>query len=74
VIGDRQAGAGRYSNSDPVTGQAAWFDLKVRVEKCAPEEAGFTEPQFERFSQPPHFPPPVEKLSFGAQFRTEPAE
>jgi anaerobic selenocysteine-containing dehydrogenase len=23
------------SNSDPVTGQAAWFDLRVRVEKCA---------------------------------------
>ena len=30
----------RYSNADPVTGQAAWFDLKVRIEKCAaPAEA-----------------------------------
>jgi anaerobic selenocysteine-containing dehydrogenase len=29
----------RWSNSDPVTGQAAWFDLRVRVEKCpAPAE------------------------------------
>jgi anaerobic selenocysteine-containing dehydrogenase len=29
----------RWSNSDPVTGQAAWFDLRVRVEKCpAPEQ------------------------------------
>jgi sulfite dehydrogenase (quinone) subunit SoeA len=26
----------RWSNSDPVTGQAAWFDLRVRVEKVAP--------------------------------------
>ncbi|WP_299646822.1 molybdopterin oxidoreductase family protein [uncultured Jannaschia sp.] len=26
----------RWSNSDPITGQAAWFDLKVRVEKTAP--------------------------------------
>ncbi|MEM9342002.1 MAG: molybdopterin oxidoreductase family protein [Pseudomonadota bacterium] len=26
----------RWSNSDPVTGQAAWFDLKVSVEKTAP--------------------------------------
>lgn len=26
----------RSSNSDPITGQAAWFDLRVRVEKCAP--------------------------------------
>ena len=24
----------RYSNSDPVTGQAAWFDLRVRIRKC----------------------------------------
>ncbi len=26
----------RWSNSDPVTGQAAWFDLKVAIEKAAP--------------------------------------
>jgi anaerobic selenocysteine-containing dehydrogenase len=26
----------RYSNSDPVTGQAAWYDLRVRIEKVAP--------------------------------------
>jgi sulfite dehydrogenase (quinone) subunit SoeA len=25
----------RWSNSDPVTGQAAWFDLRVRIEKVA---------------------------------------
>jgi sulfite dehydrogenase (quinone) subunit SoeA len=30
----------RRANADPVTGQAAWFDLKVRVERCAaPDEA-----------------------------------
>ncbi len=30
----------RWSNSDPITGQAAWFDLKVRIEKAdAPSEA-----------------------------------
>ena len=26
----------RWSNSDPVTGQAAWFDLRVKVERIAP--------------------------------------
>ncbi|TFL18251.1 molybdopterin oxidoreductase family protein [Jannaschia formosa] len=26
----------RWSNSDPITGQAAWFDLKVAIEKVAP--------------------------------------
>ena len=35
----------RWSNSDPVTGQAAWFDLRVRIEKAeAPDEV--TQPQF----------------------------
>lgn len=30
----------RWSNSDPVTGQAAWFDLRVKIEKVkAPREA-----------------------------------
>lgn len=31
LIGER-AGDTRYANGDPVTGQAAWFDLKVRLE------------------------------------------
>src|SRR5262249_13943235 len=30
----------RLTNSDPVTGQAAWFDLRVRVTKAAPHEKG----------------------------------
>jgi anaerobic selenocysteine-containing dehydrogenase len=30
----------RMTNSDPVTGQAAWFDVRVRLSKCAPEEYG----------------------------------
>ncbi|MDF0600599.1 molybdopterin oxidoreductase family protein [Psychromarinibacter sp. C21-152] len=30
----------RWTNSDPVTGQAAWFDLRVRIEKAeAPAES-----------------------------------
>ena len=30
----------RWANSDPVTGQAAWFDLKVKIEKApAPAES-----------------------------------
>lgn len=34
----------RYANADPVTGQAAWFDLRVRLEKCLEHECGITEP------------------------------
>ncbi|MCC6008674.1 MAG: molybdopterin oxidoreductase family protein [Rhodobacteraceae bacterium] len=28
----------RWSNSDPVTGQAAWFDLRVRLERAEPRD------------------------------------
>jgi Anaerobic dehydrogenases, typically selenocysteine-containing len=34
------------SNADPVTGQAAWFDVRVRVYKAAPDEPRLTAPQF----------------------------
>ncbi|GGF03858.1 formate dehydrogenase [Aliidongia dinghuensis] len=32
-------GGYRYANADPVTGQAAWYDLKVRLEKVAAPDA-----------------------------------
>ncbi len=34
-----------HSNSDPVTGQAAWFDLTVRIERCAPDTPDETAPR-----------------------------
>jgi anaerobic selenocysteine-containing dehydrogenase len=30
----------RYANADPVTGQAAWFDLRVRIHRDAEQSAG----------------------------------
>ena len=36
----------RWSNSDPITGQAAWFDLKVKIEKIEINEPQETYPQF----------------------------
>ncbi|MEL7167679.1 MAG: molybdopterin oxidoreductase family protein, partial [Pseudomonadota bacterium] len=40
----------RWSNSDPITGQAAWFDLKVRIAKAtAPAES---QPAFEPITSP----------------------
>jgi anaerobic selenocysteine-containing dehydrogenase len=46
-----QAGGYRFSNSDPVTGQAAWYDLKVKVEKASGGDA-LTWPRFEPLSMP----------------------
>jgi anaerobic selenocysteine-containing dehydrogenase len=39
-------GDGRtISNSDPVTGQAGWYDVRVRIRPAAPEEAQASSPQ-----------------------------
>ena len=40
----------RWANSDPITGQAAWFDLRVRIEKAsAPPES---QPSFDTLVSP----------------------
>ena len=56
---------GDYANADPVTGQAAWFDLRVSIRKAGPgvEESA---PQF----APLHFASADERpLRYGAAFR-----
>ena len=37
--------SGTISNSDPVTGQAGWYDVRVRIRPAEPEEAEETFPQ-----------------------------
>ncbi len=63
LISDRTPDGG-HANADPVTGQAAWFDLRVRIARV--EYAGATLPQFA--------PLPLggaggEPLRYGAQWR-----
>ncbi|MBX2856565.1 MAG: molybdopterin oxidoreductase family protein [Rhodobacteraceae bacterium] len=62
------AGGGgyRYSNSDPITGQAAWFDLRVAIEKA--DGGGETEPRFEATGNG-GLPSAPEKLAYGAEFK-----
>src|SRR5512134_3980020 len=36
---------GTISNSDPVTGQAGWYDVRVRIYKAAPDEPAETWPR-----------------------------
>ena len=40
-----QAGGKTISNSDPITGQAGWYDVRVRIHPAAPEEPQTTFPQ-----------------------------
>ena len=51
-----------YSNSDPVTGQAAWFDLRVRVTKCAEGEEEQTSPYYDKAG--PGNPNPIDVLRY----------
>ncbi len=41
------AAGGRVSNSDPVTGQAGWYDVRVRIYPAAAEDAPESYPQFQ---------------------------
>ncbi|HEX6142556.1 MAG TPA: hypothetical protein VFZ01_07555, partial [Geminicoccaceae bacterium] len=58
-------GGYRYANADPVTGQAAWYDLRVRIEK-AERGAGMSTPQFEVLHPPGSLPPRPNELRYGA--------
>ena len=42
----------RWSNSDPITGQAAWFDLRVRIEKTSAPKGLQSQPH----ASPQHSP------------------
>ncbi|HEX3883819.1 MAG TPA: molybdopterin oxidoreductase family protein [Stellaceae bacterium] len=56
---------GDLANADPVTGQAAWYDLRVRVEKAPAAEAGTTAPEFVPMRHPPRMEPLPEILRYG---------
>lgn len=59
---------GDYANADPVTGQAAWFDLRVSIRKADAEQnaRGESEPQFAPLAFAQAEPGP---LRYGAELR-----
>ncbi|QSX73928.1 molybdopterin oxidoreductase family protein [Lysobacter arenosi] len=62
---------GDYANADPVTGQAAWFDLRVRITKAADTGVSTSEPQFAPLELGQADDKP---LRYGAQFRRNRSE
>ncbi|MEX2648568.1 MAG: molybdopterin oxidoreductase family protein [Alphaproteobacteria bacterium] len=62
VLGDR-------SNSDPITGQAAWYDLRVRVSKAPAPADDHAEPRFATVPPAPGLPTRPAILRYGASFR-----
>jgi len=55
----------RWSNSDPITGQAAWYDLRVKIEK-APAGDGCCEPALPAQSSPVESAP--KDIAYGEEF------
>ena len=64
-----KGGGFRYSSTDPVTGQAAWYDLRVRIEKVDKAEAGETKPQFAPLERPRSLVSPPASLDYGRHFK-----
>ncbi len=63
LLPEREGGA-RYANADPITGQAAWYDLRVRLRRVdGPGERAAP------LAVPPGVPARPRALRFGEQFR-----
>jgi anaerobic selenocysteine-containing dehydrogenase len=58
-------------NADPITGQAAWYDLRVRIEKAASAEAGHSAPRLTPIAHPRSLSPPPAIVRYGARFRRD---
>jgi anaerobic selenocysteine-containing dehydrogenase len=64
-----------YANADPITGQAAWYDLRVRIDRVPQGEADITAPSFEILGHPASLghPPRILRYFAGIE-REEPAQ
>ena len=60
----------RHANADPITGQAAWFDVRVRIERASEDQPGETsEPQFPTLKPVSTTARPRGPLRYGAEFK-----
>ena len=55
----------RWANSDPITGQAAWYDLKVNIEKASATEPEVVFPDFAPQQSPAGLSKPDQTLRYG---------
>ena len=57
-------GGYQFANADPVTGQAAWYDLRVRIDRVAPGEPDRAVPWFNVIGHPPSLARPAAILRY----------
>ena len=58
----------RWSNSDPITGQAAWYDLKVNIVKADPPAHLASLPQFDSPAELPNMEPTEQTVRYGLKW------
>ena len=66
LLPDRGEGM-RYANADPVTGQAAWYDLTVQIEKVR-HRGDEVQPQFGPLRRLPGLPRAPADIAYGKSF------
>jgi len=70
LLPEREGGY-RYANVDPITGQAAWYDLRVKLEPASPAESAISAPQFAILRPPASLPPRPDVVRYGLDFRRD---
>jgi len=68
VISERLPNSNQ-SNSDPVTGQAAWFDVRVQVTRAPEHEQNDNGAEFGVLTPPPGIQPGPDVLQYGRRFK-----
>ena len=58
----------RWSNSDPITGQAAWYDLKVNIVKAEAPAHLASLPQFDSPAELPNMPKTEDTVRYGLKW------
>ena len=72
IIPEKLAGTSDHlSNSDPVTGQAAWFDLRVRISRAEESERSETDPLLDSLPALPDQQTAPDIIDYGRSFRSK---
>jgi hypothetical protein len=69
--GENEASGQRMTNSDPITGQAAWYDLRVKITPVSDEDnelAGqnLSWPRFDKVQPLPNYTPASKMSSYSS--------
>ncbi|MEM7360385.1 MAG: molybdopterin oxidoreductase family protein [Pseudomonadota bacterium] len=65
LIAETLPQSSQQSNSDPITGQAAWYDLQVKISPC-PSHEQISLPNFDSLKELPDCDPSADELTYSS--------